>query len=83
MMILGFAFDDSPAGLAAYVLDKFAIATNRANINKFDGGLLEKFRMDDLIDNLMMYWIPKSMASSMRIYKESLTPEWVDPSFSR
>lgn len=67
--------------MAAYVLDKFAWATNPENVNKTDGGLSEKFSMDELIDNIMMYWIPKKMTSSMRIYKESLKPEWVDPNF--
>ncbi|XP_012286945.1 juvenile hormone epoxide hydrolase 2 isoform X2 [Orussus abietinus] len=69
--IIGIAFSDSPVGFAAYILEKFAGATNKSNLLKDDGGLFETFTPDELIDNLMMYWISNSQTTSMRIYAES------------
>ncbi|XP_015125668.1 juvenile hormone epoxide hydrolase 1 [Diachasma alloeum] len=68
---LGVGLADSPAALAAYVLEKFSDATNRDNMFKEDGGLFEKFTPNELIDNLMMYWMPNKMTTAMRIYAES------------
>lgn len=42
------------------------------NRYKENGGLFEKFTPDILIDNLMLYWIPNSMTTAMRIYAESI-----------
>ncbi|KAJ8673730.1 hypothetical protein QAD02_004992 [Eretmocerus hayati] len=67
---IGFALSDSPAGLAAYILEKFAIATNKLNKYTNDGNIT-KLGLDNLIDNLMLYWIPNKITSSMRIYAES------------
>ena len=37
-----------------------------------DGGnLLQKFTMDELIDNVMMYWVPNKAATAFRIYAET------------
>lgn len=58
---------DSPAGLAAWILEKFQTWS--------DGGL-SVFEPDDLLTNLMFYWAPRSVASSAAIYFESrLDPE--------
>ena len=63
---------DSPAGLAAYILEKFAWGQNLDYRFEDDGKLLTKFTMDELIDNVMLYWVPNKAASSFRIYAESL-----------
>ncbi|KAH0535869.1 hypothetical protein KQX54_019788 [Cotesia glomerata] len=68
---VGIGPSDSPASLAGYVLEKFSSATNSAYKTRDDGGIYEKFTADALIDNLMMYWIPNSMTTAMRIYAES------------
>lgn len=67
---VGAGLADSPAGLAAYILEKFSTATNNAYRDTKDGGLTEKFSYDDLIDNLMVYWLTNSMTSAMRLYAE-------------
>ncbi|WP_448808403.1 epoxide hydrolase family protein [Agromyces bauzanensis] len=59
---LAMAQTDSPAGLAAWILEKFQAWS--------DGGL-DAFTPDDLLTNLMFYWIPRSVASSAMIYYES------------
>lgn len=64
---------DSPAGLAAYVLDRVAVGTNVDNVYKVDGGLFEKFTLDQLCDLVTTTWVTNSIASSMRLYKESFS----------
>jgi epoxide hydrolase len=64
---LALAHADSPAGLAAWILEKFETWS--------DGGL-SVFAVDDLLTNLMFYWAPNSAPSSAAIYFESrLDPE--------
>lgn len=72
---LGVALTDSPVGLAAYILEKFAIWTDKSNKKKIDAGLLQKFTADELLDNIMIYWVTKSITTSMRIYSEYINTE--------
>lgn len=67
---LGAALSDSPIGLAAYILEKFSLGTDRNNKKKLDAGLLEKFTFDELLDNVMIYWVSDSITTSMRLYLE-------------
>ncbi|NP_001128399.1 epoxide hydrolase 1 precursor [Nasonia vitripennis] len=67
---VGAALTDSPAGLAAYILEKFSTWTNPDYRFRDDGGLLEKFTMDELLDNLMVYWVTNSITTSQRLYAE-------------
>ena len=67
-LTLGYALNDSPAGLAAWVVDKFWAWGDH-------GGDLEKsFTKDELLTNVMIYWVTESMPSSVRIYYESSHP---------
>ncbi|XP_062286199.1 epoxide hydrolase 1 [Scomber scombrus] len=68
----GCGVNDSPVGLAAYILEKFSTWTNRMNRDLADGGLERKFSLDDLLTNVMIYWTTGSIVSSMRFYKENL-----------
>jgi pimeloyl-ACP methyl ester carboxylesterase len=62
---LGYALNDSPAGLAAWIIDKFwAWSDHRGNLDN-------SFSKDDLITNVMIYWVTQSMPSATRIYFES------------
>lgn len=70
---LGVALQDSPVGLAAYILEKFIMATNRAWKDFDDGNLLKKFTYTKLLDDVMIYWVTRSMTTSMRLYAESAT----------
>ena len=65
--------NDSPTGLAAYILEKFTYWVNRDNINRADGGLTEKFTLDELLTNVMIYWVTGSATTSGRLYKESIS----------
>ena len=67
---LGVGLHDSPIGLAAYILEKFSTWKSRENPSKTDGGLTEGFTMDELITNVMIYWLNGNIKSSVRFYKE-------------
>ncbi len=67
---IGAALTDSPAGLAAYMLEKFSTWTNPDYRFRDDGGLLEKYTMDELLDNVMVYWVTNSITTSQRLYAE-------------
>ncbi len=56
---------DSPAGLAAWVTEKFRTWSDCA------GNLESAFSKDTLLTNLMFYWAPNSVASAARIYYEA------------
>jgi len=62
---------DSPVGLALYILEKFSTWTEPKWLNKADGGLTQKFTLDELLTNIMIYWVSNNVASSMRYYKEN------------
>jgi pimeloyl-ACP methyl ester carboxylesterase len=64
------ALNDSPAGLAAYLLDKYRTWSD-------SGGEAERrFSKDDLCDFLTIYWSTASIASSMRLYYGERTSRW-------
>lgn len=65
------ALVDSPVGLAAYILEKFSTWTNAEYRNREDGGLTEKFTLDELLTNIMIYWTSGNIAASQRFYKEN------------
>ncbi|CAG2121753.1 unnamed protein product [Medioppia subpectinata] len=69
---VGAALVDSPVGLAAYLLEKFSTWTNPDYVTKSDGALTQKFTMDELLTNVMIYWTSNNVASSMRFYKETM-----------
>ncbi|CAB3226265.1 unnamed protein product [Arctia plantaginis] len=69
---IGVAVSDSPAGLLAYVLQLFSSGSRRKYLQRTDGGLDDLYSRDELLDNLMMYWVPNSFATSCRIYAETV-----------
>jgi pimeloyl-ACP methyl ester carboxylesterase len=63
-LTLGYGLNDSPAGLAAWIIDKFWAWSDH-------GGKLENsFTKDELLTNVMVYWVTETMPSSVRIYYE-------------
>jgi pimeloyl-ACP methyl ester carboxylesterase len=63
---LGYSLADSPAGQLAWVLEKFYTWTD------CDGHPENAISRDELLDNVMMYWLTNSGASSARLYWESM-----------
>ncbi|MCV7179284.1 epoxide hydrolase family protein [Mycolicibacterium sphagni] len=60
---LGYGLDDSPLGLAGWILEKF-----HSWCDIRDG---MPIRIDRLIDNLMMYWLTGTATSAARLYYEA------------
>jgi pimeloyl-ACP methyl ester carboxylesterase len=70
---IGYALVDSPAALCAWVVEKFWSWADH------DGDLEHALTRDQLLDNLMLYWLPRTGASSARLYWESIRQvnEWI------
>jgi epoxide hydrolase len=70
---IGYALTDSPAALSAWIVEKFWAWTDH------DGGLETVISRDELLDNLMLYWLTGSGASSARLYWESIRQvnQWI------
>ncbi len=70
---LGYGLVDSPAGQAAWILEKFWSWMD------CDGHPENALSRDELLDNVMMYWLPATGASSARLYWESFSQVSMDP----
>jgi microsomal epoxide hydrolase len=57
--------DDSPVGLAGWIVEKFRAWTD------CDGEIERAVSRDELLTNLMLYWVTATAHSSARIYYES------------
>jgi pimeloyl-ACP methyl ester carboxylesterase len=62
---LGYALSDSPVGLASWIIEKWY------GWSDHDGDIEKVFTKDELLTNIMIYWVTNSGASSARIYYES------------
>jgi pimeloyl-ACP methyl ester carboxylesterase len=63
---LGTALNDSPAGLAGWIVEKFRTWSDC-------GGEVERrFSKDELLTNVMIYWTTQTINSSIRLYCESM-----------
>jgi pimeloyl-ACP methyl ester carboxylesterase len=61
------ALNDSPAGLAAWFLEKFRAWSDCG------GDLWSRFTPDQLLTNLTLYWATETAGSAARLYYEGLT----------
>lgn len=62
---IGVALDDSPAGLCAWIVDKFHAWSDHR------GDVLTSFTRDELLANVMVYWVTRTATSAARIYYEN------------
>jgi len=63
---LAYALNDSPAGLAAWIIEKFR------RWSDCNGDLETRFTKDELLTNVMIYWTTQTANSSMRLYYETI-----------
>jgi epoxide hydrolase len=61
---LAFALNDSPAGLAAWLLDKYR------SYSDCDGDVERSFTKDELLAHITTYWVTGTIASASRLYYE-------------
>jgi epoxide hydrolase len=62
---LGYGLTDSPAGLAGWIVEKFRAWTDN------DGNPEDAVTRDQILTNLSVYWVTKTINSSIRLYCES------------
>ncbi|GAD82197.1 alpha/beta fold hydrolase [Nocardia asteroides NBRC 15531] len=62
---IGYSLVDSPVGLLAWILDKFAEWSDT------DDSPFETISLDRILDDVTLYWLTRSGASAARIYYES------------
>ncbi len=59
---LAHSLNDSPVGLAAWIVEKFRAWSDS------NGDVESRFSKDDLITNLMIYWVTGTAPASVRMY---------------
>ncbi|MFD2795321.1 epoxide hydrolase family protein [Promicromonospora vindobonensis] len=62
---IGYSLVDSPVGLLAWILDKFAEWSDTEDIP------FETISRDSVLDDVTLYWLTRTGASAARIYYES------------
>jgi len=67
-----YALEDSPVGLAAWMLDHDA--RSYALITRVFAGRSEGLTRTDILDNISLYWLTNTGVSSARLYWESKLP---------
>ena len=71
---LAYALNDSPAGLAAWIVEKFRTWSD------CDGDVERRFSKDQLLTNIMLYWATETANSSCRLYYETMHADKFPPS---
>ena len=70
---IGYSLADSPAGQAAWIYAMFQDTCGTP------GDAEASFTLDEILDDIMMYWLPNSGASSARLYWEMTQSGWSSP----
>ena len=69
---LGYGLNDSPAGLAAWIVEKFRTWSD------CEGDVERSFSKDELLTNVTIYWVTQTINSSIRRYYEGMH-SWSEP----
>lgn len=67
---LAYGLNDSPAGLAAWIVEKFRTWSDCG------GDVERRFTKDQLLTNVMIYWVTETINSSTRLYYETRHNPW-------
>jgi len=70
---LAYGLADSPVGLAAWILEKFR------NWSDCDGNVEARFTRDELLTNVMLYWVTGAIGSSFWPYYARQHEGWLLP----
>ena len=63
---ISYGLSDSPVGLAGWIIEKFR------SWSDCNGDLRQRFSEDELLTNIMIYWITNTIGSSANMYYESV-----------
>jgi len=67
---LGYGLNESPVGLASWIVEKF----NSWSDSK--GNIENSFTKDELLTNIMIYWVTQTINTSIRTYAEDGAAAW-------
>jgi microsomal epoxide hydrolase len=67
---LAYGLNDSPVGLAAWIVEKFRTWSD------CNGDVESRFTKDQLLTNVMIYWVTETINSSTRLYYEARHYPW-------
>jgi len=70
---IGYSLADSPVGLAAWIYAMFQDTCGTP------GNAEGSFTLDEMLDDIMLYWLPNSAASAARLYWEMNQTGWSSP----
>jgi len=70
---IGYSLADSPVGQAAWIYAMFQDTCGTP------GDAEGSFTLDEMLDDIMMYWLPNSGASAARLYWEMTQSGWSSP----
>lgn len=73
---LAFGLNDSPVGLAAWILEKFKTWSDHKD------NLESCFTKDELLTNIMIYWVTQTIYASVRMYQVDAGSMWSGVPFS-
>lgn len=73
---IGYSLTDSPVGLAAWI---YAMFQDVGGSHHEHGDAEALFSLDEMIDDVMLYWLPGTGASAARMYWESGRGGWSSP----
>lgn len=62
---LAYGLSDSPVGLASWIIEKFHAWSD------CNGDLQHSYNMDELLTNIMIYWVTNTIGSAAAIYYEN------------
>jgi pimeloyl-ACP methyl ester carboxylesterase len=63
------ALNDSPAGLAAWIVEKMYAWSD------CEGDIERRFSKDEILTNVMLYWITESIGTSFLCYRDFMKPQ--------
>ncbi|RUR01192.1 epoxide hydrolase family protein [Labedella endophytica] len=70
---IGYSLSDSPVGLASWI---YAMFQDVGGSHDEHGDAEKLFDLDEIIDDIMLYWLPNAAASSARMYWEAARTGW-------
>jgi len=68
---LAYGLNDSPAGLAAWIVEKYRTWSD------CDGDVERRFTKDELLTTISLYWVTQTINSSTRLYYETQRHPWI------
>ena len=67
---LSYGLNDSPVGLAAWIVEKYRTWSD------CNGDVESRYTKDELLTNITIYWVTGTIGSSVRMYKENQSTLW-------